>query len=467
MNPSTLRAAFKAIDTDDSGSISREEFINVMQRGKGPQVQGAEDAKRTVDKIFADFDKDKNGLLNYDEFVEWHTRKHGGGKDSKDPIAAIKAVGLPSTLRDALALQFKALLDSLSAVADQLKAVGGDRLKLTVQYQAAERANEEKLNRLPYEACKAATAAGMDAEMNLHDALTLLKGKNFLGFLLEALEKADGTHRCVWASADLDNFKTVNDRWSHAHGDFALILACRAIANACDKWNQENAKVGLAVPMRFGGDEIVLAFVLRGDASADLCRPLLDEVHAATCKTLQDRFDFGGLNPRPTDREGKPINAKGPAISIGLSTALECGKAGVQFEKGFKRADGLLNEYKPKWKAGEERGKRVGGGGVIFEDDLLSAAGGEASRHISILKDAGASGKVKEKAAAALRNLSLNADNKVAIAKAGGLPPLIKLLGDGTPVGKEKAAAALKNLSGSPEIKKQLIQLGCPASALS
>ena len=52
----------------------------------------------------------------------------------------------------------------------------------------------------------------------------------------------------------------------------------------------------------------------------------------------------------------------------------------------------------------------------------------------------------KEKAAGALQNLAVNADNKVAIAKAGGISPLVALAHDGTDVQKEKAAAALQNL---------------------
>ena len=98
---------------------------------------------------------------------------------------------------------------------------------------------------------EAAREAGKAYEMTLHDPLTLLFSKTFLGFLLELVgsESAEG-HRCVWASADLDHFKTINDYWSHAHGDFAIILACRAIAEAVERWNQKNGKVGRAVAMR-------------------------------------------------------------------------------------------------------------------------------------------------------------------------------------------------------------------------
>ena len=332
----------------------------------------------------------------------------------------------------------------LSSAADQLKAVGGDRSKLTVQYQELERSNESELASLPWKSVNEANTKGKSFEMTLHDPLTLLKGKTFLGGLLELLgDKGSSDLRVVWASADLDNFKTVNDRWSHAHGDFAIIIACRAIQRAVDEWNCKNGALGHAVAMRFGGDEIVLAIVLKGD-QAQACESLLDDVHSETCRSLQQRFDFAGLDPKPIDRNGKPIAAKGPAISIGVSSALPCGAgSSTLYTKGFKRADDLLNEYKGMWKSGGTSlgAKPTEGGGVIFEDAILDAKGGEVKKHIDVLSRKGVAGKAMEEAAEALEKLSLNADNKVAIVKEGGLKPLVALLTSGTPVGKEERSA--------------------------
>ncbi|EOD11104.1 hypothetical protein EMIHUDRAFT_214918 [Emiliania huxleyi CCMP1516] len=57
-----------------------------------------------------------------------------------------------------------------------------------------------------------------------------------------------------------------------------------------------------------------------GGVTHAACRAEYD-VHSATCRSLQQRFDFAGLDPKPIDRNGKPIEAKGPAISIACSTS--------------------------------------------------------------------------------------------------------------------------------------------------
>ena len=73
----------------------------------------------------------------------------------------------------------------------------------------------------------------------------------------------------------------------------------------------------------------------------------------------------------------------------------------------------------------------------------------------------------KEYAAGALLNLSVNADNKVAIAKEkGALAGLVALLSKGSVLGKANAAGAVKSLSRNKETKDSLLQFGCPASAL-
>lgn len=66
----------------------------------------------------------------------------------------------------------------------------------------------------------------------------------------------------------------------------------------------------------------------------------------------------------------------------------------------------------------------------------------------------------KDKAAAALLNLSANADNQALIAAAGGIPALIKLVWDGSQVQKPRAAGALWNLTVDRRNHAQIIAAG-------
>ena len=67
------------------------------------------------------------------------------------------------------------------------------------------------------------------------------------------------------------------------------------------------------------------------------------------------------------------------------------------------------------------------------------------SQHIQAMRS-GTDGQ-KQKAAFALGWLAHNAENQMAIAAAGGVPPLVSLVGGGTDGQKQQAAAALANLA--------------------
>ena len=126
--------------------------------------------------------------------------------------------------------KLESLVNELRVASGQLLAVGGDRNKLTAQYTHPWSINQATLATLDYELVKLASEHGDTRNMSFHDPLTLLKRKTFYGALLETVQKKD--LRIVFASGDLDNFKTINDCWSHAHGDFAIIAAATVIAAA-------------------------------------------------------------------------------------------------------------------------------------------------------------------------------------------------------------------------------------------
>ena len=67
----------------------------------------------------------------------------------------------------------------------------------------------------------------------------------------------------------------------------------------------------------------------------------------------------------------------------------------------------------------------------------------------------------KEEAAGALCSLARdNPDNRVAIARAGGIAPLVALARDGTDGQKEQAAGALRNLASSKTVKAAIKKAG-------
>ena len=67
---------------------------------------------------------------------------------------------------------------------------------------------------------------------------------------------------------------------------------------------------------------------------------------------------------------------------------------------------------------------------------------------------------VKEKAVAALQNLSVDASNRTAISDCGGLPAIVYLLTYGSPLAKERAAGALSNLAVNTANKRRIAELG-------
>ena len=62
-----------------------------------------------------------------------------------------------------------------------------------------------------------------------------------------------------FASADMDNFKLINDGWSYDHGDFAIIMTGLVIGEAVVAWNQRHQGVARCTAFRMGGDEVRVA----------------------------------------------------------------------------------------------------------------------------------------------------------------------------------------------------------------
>ena len=94
------------------------------------------------------------------------------------------------------------------------------------------------------------------------DVLTgLLNGRGF--YEAAAVELARSTryrHPLTLAYVDLDDFKTINDRFGHARGDAVLVAVARAMRRAC----RSTDVVG-----RVGGDEFVVLFPETGREAAE------------------------------------------------------------------------------------------------------------------------------------------------------------------------------------------------------
>jgi diguanylate cyclase (GGDEF)-like protein len=94
------------------------------------------------------------------------------------------------------------------------------------------------------------------------DGLTgLLNGRGF--YEAAAVELARSTryrHPLTLAYVDLDDFKSINDRFGHARGDAVLVAVARATRRAC----RSTDVVG-----RVGGDEFVVLFPETGREAAE------------------------------------------------------------------------------------------------------------------------------------------------------------------------------------------------------
>jgi diguanylate cyclase (GGDEF)-like protein len=112
-------------------------------------------------------------------------------------------------------------------------------------------------------------ALGVDLERADRDPLTgLLNRRSFQRHTRKLLAGADAASRTHLAIAmiDLDDFKRVNDTKGHQAGDDALVAVGRALGRAVVDSD--------AVIARRGGEEFIVAVVLRDDDCSELARQI-------------------------------------------------------------------------------------------------------------------------------------------------------------------------------------------------
>ncbi|CAJ1391025.1 unnamed protein product [Effrenium voratum] len=369
----------------------------------------------------------------------------------------LKECKLKQTLHETFKQKLKGTVRSLQTSADQLSQVGDNRDKLTTQFQRSWQQQEAQLATLDAEFI-AAVIEQEDFNAMYYDPLTLLPRKAFYGKLLKMLEGKPLA--LVLTSADLDNFKLLNDCWSHAHGDSAIMQAADCIYEHCEAFNAGQSDV-VCVPFRFGGDEFVMAFISHEGADFKQIKDCLEELRKTVVESLRKVFDFSRLKLKEklVDREGNAITASGPAISIAASDPGSCSKSLWELHRLYVKADEHLNKAKPTFKQGEDPQ-----GGVQVQADRIAGLSLD-----SFLKDLRnfAAGEAREKAAEALRNLATNADNEIAIAQAGAIFSLVELLSRGTPVGQAGAIPPLVELlsRGTPVGKRRVSTLGLTSNS--
>lgn len=90
----------------------------------------------------------------------------------------------------------------------------------------------------------------------LQDPLTGLGNRRCFDQQMALLDREDRPDRLTLLLVDIDNFKPINDTYSHTAGDQVLVQIARALKTHCR---------GVDVPVRFGGDEF--AVFIHGDLS--------------------------------------------------------------------------------------------------------------------------------------------------------------------------------------------------------
>lgn len=149
------------------------------------------------------------------------------------------------------------------------------------------------------------------------DSLTGLYNRRYFEKRLEeeiTLLQQNGSHLSL-LSIDVDNFKTVNDKYGHLVGDIVLKQLALLI---------EGSTRGTGIPARVGGDEF--AVLLPGTNS-----DRLEQVAAGILRVVQEQ-NSNGINPYP--------------ITLNISIGGTCFSNGDSMENVLQKTDRALYEAK-------------------------------------------------------------------------------------------------------------------------
>lgn len=147
--------------------------------------------------------------------------------------------------------------------------------------------------------------------MALEDALTGVGNRRSLDAALQlAFQRAARTRRPLcFALLDIDHFKQINDRYSHAAGDQALIAVAHALRDALD---------GAGMLARWGGEEFAVLFERVPLARArELCEAMRQRVEQLDCSDYAPGWTLsisGGVAEREGDLRHEALVARADAL---------------------------------------------------------------------------------------------------------------------------------------------------------
>jgi len=116
-----------------------------------------------------------------------------------------------------------------------------------------------------------------------HDTLTGLFNRRYADDYLQREIEATRRHDRDFtiALADIDHFKQINDRYSHAVGDEVLCRVANILVDRCRKTD---------VVARYGGEEFLLCFP---DTSSDFAEQICGQI-----RTAIERADWSAVTPQ-------------------------------------------------------------------------------------------------------------------------------------------------------------------------
>ncbi len=140
------------------------------------------------------------------------------------------------------------------------------------------------------------------------------------------------------AYADLDNFKSFNDKYGFARGDEILMLTGRLISNTVKEMNCELSFTG-----HVGGDDFV--YVLPDDKIEDCCRRIL-RTFDAVMPGFYDEEDRAAGKIVSTDRQGRICTF--PLMSVSIAVVFNINGSLQHYGEASERASSLKKYAKSK-----------------------------------------------------------------------------------------------------------------------